>query len=275
MCMVGLMSSSEEGMPGLRKYGKVRTKKRKLRAARQLLDYLDRELVELDLVAATGLSNGIYARWACEAINRIRPKIGAEWNVEGSTPISLSWNGNVYPRSNVLGISLYAGMLPIIALRAKTRLEHSEQHVRHVKVCLDNLPLDAEAGSLLLNEFSKDDDIMAMWRENMRSGFTFETGILQSYVDKHGDTQRGKNHPCALLVDWMAQSCMATIAPEQFQAERKEEPFTDSEVEEIAALWEAVDKQACGWAQIIDLDDQDYMKKVAEAWKLRGEKLSD
>jgi hypothetical protein len=167
-CMVGLMSSSEEGVPGLNKYGKVRTRKRKLRAARKLLDHLYREVVELDVVAAAGMSNGVYVRWACDAINRIRSKIGAEWTVEGSTPTSLLWNGNVYPRSNVLGISLYAGLLPIIALRAKTRLEGSRQPVKHIKVCLDNLPLDAEAGTLLLNQFYQDDDIMAMWKENMR-----------------------------------------------------------------------------------------------------------
>jgi hypothetical protein len=270
LCMVGLIASSQNGMPGLTAYKRTRTKKRKLKQARELSEYLARESIEVDVVAVSGMSNGIYAQWSCGAINRIRPKIGAKWKVEGNTPVSLLWNDDVYPRANVLGISLYAGMLPIVALRAKMRLEATKQPEKHVKLCLDRLPLDAEAGIRLLNAFYQDDDIGAMWRDTCTGGYSFHSGMLESFVDSDGTTQSGKSHPNSMLVDWMAQACMATIAPGQFQSENN---FSEAEVAEIAAIWEAANSQPRGSARVTDVDDPELMKRVAQHWKDRNGKL--
>ena len=147
LCMVGLMASSQEGMPGLAPYKKTRTKRRKLKRSRELLNYLSRGTIEVGVVGVAGMSNGIFAEWSCDAVNRIRPKIGAEWNIKENSPVSLVWNGYVYSRANTLGISLYAGMLPIIALRVKTRLVSTKQSEKHVKLLLDRLPLDFDAGN--------------------------------------------------------------------------------------------------------------------------------
>jgi hypothetical protein len=270
LCMVGLMASSQSSIPGLTSYKKTRTKKRKLKEARRLSEYLARESIEVDVIAVTGMSNGVYARWSCDAINRIRPKIGAEWNVRETTPVSLEWNGDVYPRSNVLGISLYAGMLPIVALQARIRLEAARQKEKHVKLCLDRLPLDAVAGMRLLNAFHLDDDIGAMWADTCSDGYSFESGILDSYVDSDGKTQSGKDHPNSILVDWMAQACMATIAPAQFQSEND---FSAEQVAEIASIWDAAKNQPRGTARITDVDDPVLIEKVINHWKEIGEKL--
>ena len=270
LCMVGLIASSMEGMPGLASYKKTRTKKRKLNRAQQLYDHLKEEKTEVDIVAVTGMSDGAYARWAIDAINRVRPKIGGQWRLEGTTPVAFEWNGNIYPRANALGISLYAGILPLVALRAKIRLENAGQQEKDVKLCLDRLPLDAEAGIRLLKAFLVDDEIAEMWADTRRGGYSFESGILESYVDENGVSQPGKKHPNSNLVDWMAQACMATVAPGEFQ---KENEFSDSEVEQIAALWTAVENQCRGSASITDVDDPELIAKVTMHWAERGGKL--
>lgn len=267
LCMVGLIGSNQSGMPKLASYKKTRGKNRKLKRAAQLIDYLDAEKIELDVIAVSGISNGSYVQWACDSINRVRPKIGAEWVLENGSPVALSWNNNIYPRSNVLGISLYAGLLPILALRAKMRLEAVQQREKHVKLCLDRLPLDANAGIRLLNAFHQDDDIGEMWRDNCSGGYSFQTGIFDSYIDPtDGRSKEGKDHPLAILVDWMAQACMAKIAPEPF---REENNFDENETSQIAAIWDTVDNQQRGYAQIIDVDDPEYIKRATEHMRTR------
>ena len=125
-------------------------------------------------------------------------------------------------------------------------------------------------GIKLLNAFHHDDHLEEMWNDTRCGGYSFQTGILDSYVDQNGNRNLGKNHPNSILVDWMARACMAMVAPAQFQ---NENDFNESEVEEIAEIWKVVCNQPRGSATIIDVDDSAFINKVALHWEKRNGKL--
>ena len=262
-CLVGLLANHMDGVPDLRAYKKTRPKRRKLRAADKIIEGITQKSIEVDVIGVVGKTNGQFIHWSIDTINRIRESIGAEWEVIDKTPTSLKWNGYIYPLSHALGLSLYAMMLPIIALKSE-KLSYGNTHdVTKIKLCLDALPLSSIEGIELMAALNAEPHIAKMWHENGRRGFSFEVGIFDSYQSDDGQEISGKDHPNAILVDWFAASCLAKVNPEQFQAEGS---FSDAEVEHISSIWDTACKQARCTASIIDVDDTEYQRKVNEHW---------
>lgn len=258
ICFVGLLSNSMEGIEGLNQYKRIRTKERKLRAAKKIVDVLESGSLQVDGVALTGKMDGQFVRWACETINQNSAALGAEWEADGSIPTHLNWNGNRYSRNNVLGLCVYASILPIIGLHAATICRDSD--VSKIKIALDQLPYCSHRGTLLMNAILDNDiDIREMWNRNHKYGHTFELGVLDSYIDQDSQFQSGKTHPNAILVDWLAASCIAKINPEQLKAEGG---FNHPEIAEIAAVWDAL--KVHGSASLHDLDDPKLIRQVVE-----------
>ena len=180
------------------------------------------------------------------------------WEVDGKTPTYLKWNGERFPRDHALGLILYAGLLPILGLRASIICKHAQ--ITDIKIALDALPHSSLRGTKLLNAITEaDPDIQEMWRNNQRDGQRFEFGVLQTYQNEQGIAQPAKTHPTAILVDWLAAACMAKIDPEQLQAEGG---FDDAEVREIGAIWDAAYEY--GSASLLDLDDSRLMDRVKQ-----------
>lgn len=258
MCFVALLSNTMEGVKGLKQYKKTRSKKRKLKVAKKIVKALSDGSLKVDGISLTGKMNGQFVHWACETINRNREALGASWETEDNIPTHLIWNGDRYPRDTVLGLCVYASMLPIIGLKAAIVCKGSE--VKHIKIALDHLPHCSERGTRLLNAFLDSDKYLSeMWSQNQKYGHSFESGVFESYIDNDGNLRSGKEHPNSILVDWLAASCMAKINPDQL---KEEGGFDDDEIAEIAKIWDAL--KVHGSSSLRDLDDPELIRMVAE-----------
>ncbi len=256
LCFVGLLCSDQLGVPGLRQYKNTRTAKRKIDAANKIVSSLKSGWPILDVVAVAGAMNGTFARWACDAINVVNKKLDINWMTDGSTPRKLQWEGQSYDTACAMGLSLYAGILPLIGLRA--RLLSRTQDTKKIKLFLDKLPHSSGHGSALMQAVAiNNPDISWMWQSNLQCGNRFEIGVLESYVDNNGVPRSAKQHPNFTLADWLANACLAKINPAQIQSESK---LTDNEVSTLAAIWDAANR--FGTAHLIDVDDPGLIANV-------------
>jgi hypothetical protein len=93
---------------------------------------------------------------------------------ETNQPTHLLWRDKRFPRSTALSLSIYASLLPILALRAATRTKYEPTH--KYKLCLDALPIDSTQGMALMKAMSKESDIDSMWRSNIKLESLFKIG---------------------------------------------------------------------------------------------------
>ena len=262
LCFVGLLSSNVDGVSDLAQYKDTR-RKRKAKTAAKIIDCLKRGELQVDVIAVTGKMNGLFAKWACDTINTSREEIGAEWVVERTSPKQLNWKDHTFDVSSALGLSLYAGVLPLIGLRAAIVCKDSP--IKKIKIAMDHLPHCSVKGSELINAlFEADPDISKMWQSNLSEGFSFQTGIFESYINDDGDQISGKSHPNAILVDWMAVGCMAVVCPQQL---KEESHLSDEEILVFSELWNIA--KATGSASLIDVDDQGYIDRITDHEKKR------
>lgn len=258
MCFVALLSNTMGGVKGLNQYKKTRNRARKLKGAKKIVKALTDGSLKIDGVSFTGKMNGQLVHWACETINRNRETLGASWETEGKVPTHLLWNGDRYPQATVLGLCVYASILPIIALRAATICKGSE--VKHIKIALDHLPHCSERGTRLLNALlDNDQNLREMWSQNQKYGHSFELGVFESYIDNDGNRRSGKKHPNSILVDWLAASCMAKVNPDQL---KEEGGFDEAEVAEIAKIWDTL--KIHGSSCLRNFDDPELIRMVKE-----------
>lgn len=263
-CIVGLLASSMSGVPKLRQYKKTRPKGRKLLTANRIAEYLKEESIEVDVIGVVGRTSGQYLSWAIDTINRARVLIGADWVLKNGKPVSLQWKGCIFPISHVFGLCVYSGMLPIIALRTLILVDHADFPVKNINLFLDTLPHQSPQALALMKALLIEPEIANMWKQNEEQGYSFEFGVLKSCEDDNGAIYSAKDHPNFILVDWLAASCLAKVNPEQLI---KEGGYSDSEVDKIAKIWDAANDQSRGSANIIDVDDPEYLKKVSSHWK--------
>ena len=251
LCFVGLLSNSMEGVKKLKGYKKTK-RKLKLDSAQRIIDTLSSKSYEVDAIGFGGKTNGQFVKWACDTINSSRARLGAEWDLKDGIPTHFIWNKKRIDRATVLGLSTYASILPLIALRAEMITRQSK--ISKIRLCLDNLPNNSSWGMNLMKELKDDPKIAPMWAENMSHGATFEVGIFHKWKNRFGRWVPGKLHPNSILVDWFAASCMANINPSQLKAEGK---YTDPEVDKIAEIWYASSSD-----DIRDLDDPILQAKI-------------
>ena len=251
LCFVGVLSNSMEGVKKLKGYKRTK-RKLKLDSAQRIIDTLNTKSYEVDAIGFGSRTDLQFVQWACDTINSSRARIGAEWDVLGNIPTHFRWNNERIDRATVLGLSTYASILPIIALRAEMLTRGSE--TSKIKLCLDNLPNNSDWGMDLMRALGDDPKIAPMWRENMSHGATFEIGIFHKWKNRFGRWVPGKLHPNSILVDWFAASCMANVNPGQLKTEGN---YSDKEVEKIAEIWHASSSD-----DIRDLDDPELQKKI-------------
>jgi len=251
LCFAAIMvNSMQEGVPGLKPYKKTR-KERKKAAAEKIIEALTND-ISVEAIGIAGKSNGAFIHIACDIINRSREMLGAHWETRDGVPTHLIWNENSLNRSRVLGLSIYAGILPIIGLRAA--MMTAGLPPRKFYLLLDNLPIDSQIGMDLIDAMFKESDIAQMLEENRRYGAEYEIGVFGRWKDENGLWHKGKCHPNAILVDWFSVSCMAKVNPEQVQ---KEAGHSYEYIDLIASIWD-YSFEPKKWS-IINLDDPDYI----------------
>ncbi|NQZ53843.1 MAG: hypothetical protein HRT93_06275 [Piscirickettsiaceae bacterium] len=253
LCFVGLLSNSMSGVKKLKGY-KDTKRKLKIDSAKRIIEHFNTTDDEVDAIGYASRTNGQFILWACDVINKSRKRINAEWEVVDNIPTHLLWNGKRIDRSTVLGLSAYAVILPLIALRAE--IITSNETNKKIKLCLDNLPKNSLLGMNLMKEFKDEQMIADMWKQNMSDGTSFEVGTFHKYLGLTGKWHPAKKHPNSILVDWFAVSCLAKINPSQLQ---KEGSYSDIEIEELARIWDVAKSD-----DIRDLDDKELQQKVKE-----------
>ena len=251
LCFVGLLSNSMSGVNKLKGY-KGTKRNLKIDSAKRIIEHFNTTGNEVDTIGYASRTNGQFILWACDVINSSRKRINAEWEVVDKTPTHLLWNGKRIDRSTVLGLSVYAGILPLIALRAE--MITGDETNKKIKLCLDNLPKNSLLGMSLMKEFKDEQMIADMWKQNMIDGTSFEVGTFHKYLGPTGKWHPAKKHPNSILVDWFAVSCLAKINPSQLQ---KEGSYSDIEIEKLAEIWDVATVK-----DIRDLDDKDLQQKI-------------
>lgn len=256
LCFVGLLSSSMTGVPKLKSYKSTGGKK-KVESAKRIIETLTSGKIELDAIGFTGKSNGQFIQWACDTINQARPIIGGEWQIVNGVPEKYLWNGHSFHRSTALGLSVYSAILPLIGLRAEILTRGSDTN--KIKLCLDPLPHESENGMKFMNQMSTINEIAIMWKENQARGKQFEIGTFYNYENKNGTRSPAKHHPCMILSDWFAVSCLANIDPKQLQEEGNS---SEAEIDVFAQIWKSSGTKIS--TQIINLDDPNLQRQVTE-----------
>ncbi len=251
LCFVGILSNSMSGISKLKGY-KNTGKEYKTESAQRIIDALSNKDYKVDAIGLASRTDGQFVQWACETINRLRERLKAEWEVIDNVPTHLKWKGNRLDRATVLGLSTYASILPIIALRAE--ILTNSLPIKKIKLCLDKLPNNFSLGMDLMKEFKDEPMIAEMWKENMKRGATFEVGIFDKWQKILGKWSPAKKHPNSILVDWFAASCMANINPQQLQEEGN---YSIKEIEKIAEIWRVSNSK-----NILNLDDNELLEKI-------------
>ena len=251
LCFVGLLANSMSGVKALKGY-KATKRNLKIESAKRIIEHFNNTDNEVDAIGYASRTNGQFIHWACNVINNSLERIQAEWEVVDNIPTHLLWNEKRIDRSTVLGLSVYAVMLPLIALRAE--MITAKETDKKIKLCLDNLPKNSLLGMSLMEELKDEKMIAEMWNQNMIDGTSFEVGTFHKYLGPTGKWHPAKKHPNSILVDWFAVSCLAKINPAQLQ---KEGGYSDTEIEELSEIWDVAKVN-----DIRDLDDNDLQQKV-------------
>ena len=262
-CLVGLTSNNMKGVEGLRPYKKTTPKKRKMSSVDKIIQSFDKGDIQVDVVGVAGKPKGSFIQNSTNLINKNKEKLGGRWIVnEHGAPKSFYCGGHKYPIANLLGLCLYAEMLPIIALRLESRVYRKKDEVISIKLCLDRLPHNSEKGLELMNRLSAlDEGIQAMWNENMSRKAQYVYGVLDQFEDPQGVMTEGKNHPCSILIDWFAAFCLAKVNPEQIQ---QEGGYTSQEVDELASIWDLMGRLEGCSSYLLNVDDPVLINKVNE-----------
>lgn len=254
LCFVGLLANNMVGVKKLKGY-KDTKRKLKIESVERIIEHFSNTDSEVDAIGYASRTDGQFIHWACEIINKSRIRINANWEVIDNIPTHLSWNGKRIDRSTAFGLSAYAGILPLIALKADMMTGKEPQ--KKIKLCLDNLPKNSLLGMSFMKELKDEPMIADQWKKNMEEGTSFEIGTFHKYLGPTGKWHPAKKHPNSILVDWFAVSCLAKINPSQLQ---KEGSYSDKEVEKLAEIW-----NIASFKVIHDLDDQSLIEKLKVA----------
>lgn len=208
LCMLGLVCDEPEGLVGLKQY-KYTTAKgnsiaKKARVANQITEAINQDKLSLHAVACLAQRDRWY-QFGLDFLNKI-PSTVLE-----TTDTGYLLDGDYIPHQTAAAMATYATGLAVIALRAS--IWSQALGVKKIKILLDRLPnRDVGDATKLLNVIvHHPQESMPIWND-MREKFDvdFEFGDNWFYQPQAGAPQlSGKNHPNAIITDWIAQSAFA------------------------------------------------------------------
>jgi hypothetical protein len=254
LCFTALTAGFKKDF-GFKQFKKTRTIKRKIRTVKKLTEQIENGIIDVKAVSIVGKMNGHFVHWACETINIAYDKIGAEWKIIKGKPKSLIWEDHTFDLKDALGISIYSSILAIIAMRFSIFAKNQKKH--NIIFFLDSLPKITSAGMKLMKAISMNSDVSEKWLSNTKYGVSFEIGNLFSYSNEFVSKESGKNHPMAILADWLSVASLAKVSPKQIQIESG---FTSVEISIFNLLWEAVNSKRS--YDLVNVDDPEVIKKV-------------
>ena len=247
LSFVGAMSSAH--LRGFRQYKDTRGR-RKAAKAKELTALLTRGEITVAAVGVAARMNGTFIAWAIDAVNEVRPRLGAEWDLDDGRPVALRWRGRRYEMARVLGLAAYAAVLPLIGLRFALVARDSD--ACHVRLVLDALPFSSSEGMELINAIATlNRDQQEVWAENLKGLGSFEIANPGKYKSSDGEWHPGKTHPGFTLADWLAVGLKARVDPSHFRPTLDADP---AEAAGFATIWQAAIAQG---SHVVTLDLED------------------
>lgn len=177
--------------------------------------------------------------------------------------LKIKFNGKTFDEKVAIGISAYAELLPVIALRFIKMVPSLKGEYDELLIFFDNLPSEPAAGAELMQAISNaSPEIMKMWEENFkgRNIKPGQIGNLGSFKDgKTGEIKPGKEYPLNILVDWVNASVMAKYFPEEI---KKESNLNDEQIVSLASIVDAIEanKRFTYW----DLEDPEFQRTISD-----------
>lgn len=254
ICIVGAVCGHDGGLPDFHKFGTGRWEL-KLKRAKALRAAISDESVLLLAIGVSGRKRSL-APWAIDATNQARASLSGVWSSDAKT---FTWDGINFPRSQALGAAAYASVLTLIGLGVGDWMKRME--VKHATLILDPLPGQSAEMMKLMRAISERSDLAQGWASTIRrNSVLFRIANMASYADQHdGIEQSAKSHPHAILADWLAASLRAKHDPQSF-VDKQDRPRKQEEVEQIAAIWDAL--VAKRRAKEIDIDNPELLNKL-------------
>ena len=206
LCLAGISVPDPRGLPGLKQYKAHRGLKRRTRKAEELNAALTER--QLQLVAW-----GICGRMDCiepygeRILGRLSgvSRCGDDYLVGGCT----------LHRTRAVVAGWYAAALALVAAGAAGYADALGENT--VTLFVDRFPGVPEVAMKLLAQEINEGELRDEW-EDLRPGLRLDTihvNTLESYEDEDEVPRAGKDHPHAVLADWMARSLHAHENPAQ------------------------------------------------------------
>lgn len=187
---------------------------------------------------------------------------------KGSLKIKV--NGKTFDEKVALGISAYAELLPVIALRFIKIVPSLKGEYDELLIFFDNLPSEPAAGSELMQAISNaSPEIIKMWEETFKNRHIKlgEIGNLGTFKDdKTGEIKPGKEYPLNILVDWVNASVMAKYFPNEIKKESSS--LNNEQIADIASIVDAIEanKRFAYW----DLEDPEFQRTISDYTKKKN-----
>lgn len=203
--MIGLVSDMSGGLQGLREFKDTTSKNKAAKQAREgdrIVAALDNGDLSLHVVACLGHGSQWY-RFGGELLSTLPDRV-ARRRTRGYVV-----DGQFIPLSTARAMGTYAAGLSFICLRASMWAQ--KLNVAKILVLMDKLPTkDVGDATKLLRVLQHHPDLHPAWKDMRESfGVEFNFGDDWAYNDPGEMPRPGKEHPNAILTDWVAQSTSA------------------------------------------------------------------
>lgn len=233
--------------------------------AKRLAEEIKTNKTQVAAFSIVATKNGSFLANGKRQIELVYDKLKMSHKIKKGS-LKIIYNGKTFDEKVALGISAYAGLLPLIALRFITMVPALKGEYDKLLIFFDNLPSNPAAGAELMQAISKaSPEIMKMWVENFkdRDIKPGQIGNLETFRDeKTGDTKPGKEYPLNILVDWVNASVMAKYFPEEI---KKESKLDDKQITDLASIVDAI--EANKQFTYLDLEGPEFKKKITAHMK--------
>ncbi|MEL6415182.1 MAG: hypothetical protein AAFQ15_09625 [Pseudomonadota bacterium] len=212
--MVGLVSDNPDGFDGLKQYKNTTAKgnsiAKKARIAEALTNAISSNELSLHTVACLGHGEQ-WHRYGRAFMGSLPTGI-VSWSENG-----FCVDGTYVPAPTAYAMATYAAGLSLICLRAAIWARNID--CKKITVLMDKLPnKDVGDATKLLQVIQQHPESIPIWTDMKKTfGVDFTFGDEWNYRPTAADYNRpGKDHPNAILTDWVAQSVYAAANPAEW-----------------------------------------------------------
>ena len=206
LVLTGLVCDQDAGVENLKQFKDTEFSER-ASEARRIRSSLEDGTLSLYTVSmvATYASIERYASAQAKLLENVMQKKGKRYVIDGKR---LSPN-------TALAMVWYAAAQNFIGLRAAYWAK--SMGLKRVTLLLDTLPAAPATAMNLVHKISLKSDLVHLWRRTIEAtGVHFQIANMKNYQPKEGEPERpAKEHPHAILTDWISHSLFASFEDNQ------------------------------------------------------------